>query len=441
MYHPALGMNPLTPMPLRQWDVLHIIYLYLERHGHKAASVDQIWALDQSLVRRSHRGETLSVETLQGKPPTVPGLRWRHPLRPPICCSPCLLPRSRLFHNRSRSFIPASGMMQLNGIILGACPSWRQFPDAVLASGAGNAFSMTVAAAHLVVAVMRLFRILCPGVEWINKAGIEQKHLPEFALQHIVQFYVKRARVSLVCSDTAASATSVASAACNTIRFGSLCSGTDFVAALMPCIVQAIRDLNRANSPEMHCKQEFSAEIDARMRDFSASNFAPALNVYTDVNKLPRSIPEVHLLIFGSSCRGLSWMNTKRRCLGHQDANNPLHTSGATMAGCLEYVRHRRPRVLLLENVRGLLAVSAVLSQPGRPVRNIDHVMSTLKSLGYTCGYTCVDSRKFLLPQSRPRIWVWAEHGGGDEAQQFWTRLLARMQSTGTFSVESLLVH
>jgi site-specific DNA-cytosine methylase len=191
----------------------------------------------------------------------------------------------------------------------------------------------------------------------------------------------------------------------------------------------------------MQCQQEFSAEIDARMRDFSALNFAPAMNVYTDVNKLPRSIPEVHLLIFGSSCRGLSLMNMKRRCLGHQDANNPLHTSGATMTGCLEYVRHRRPRVLLLENVRGLLAVSAILSQPGRPVRNIDHVMSTLKSLGYTCGHTSVDSRKFLLPQSRPRIWVWAEHGGGDEAQQFWTRLLARMQFAETFSVESLLVH
>ena len=79
-------------------------------------------------------------------------------------------------------------MMQLNGIILGACPSWRQFPDAVLASGAGNAFSMTVAAAHLVVAVMRLFRILCPGVEWMEKADIEQQRLPEFALQHILNF-------------------------------------------------------------------------------------------------------------------------------------------------------------------------------------------------------------------------------------------------------------
>ena len=299
LYHPALGMKPFTPMPLRQWDVLHVIYLYLEQNGHVAASVDQIWALDQSLVRRAHRGETLSQETLKGKPPSIPGFRWRLASTQALCCSPCLLPRSRLFHNRTRTFIPASGMMQLNGIILSACPSWSQFPASALASGAGNAFSMTVATAHLVVAVMRLCRFVCPSLEWKDNADMQQQRMPEFALRDIVRFYVQRSGVSL------AMPTPAASAASSTIRFGSLCSGTDFVAAIMPCIVQELREQNRALSPEIRSQQEFSAEMDAHMRDFSASNFEPALSVYTDVTKLPRSIREVQLLIFGSSCRGL----------------------------------------------------------------------------------------------------------------------------------------
>ena len=462
LLHPALGKQPTGPMPPmphmppRQWDLLHIIYLFLERNGHDPAKVDQIWALDQSLVRRDRRGEALTSDALRGKPPSTPGLRWRRASSCLPCWSPCVLPRSRLFHNSSRAFISAGGMMQLNGIVLSACPSWKDFPAAVLASGAGNAFSMTVAIAHLVVASIRLCQAQSAGLRWETSTPVQTPTLPEFSLEALVGFYVQRMEQHMggfdpaapVGSGLAASAvlpaglaTSAAARVC-VIRFGSLCSGTDFVAAIMPCIAREITIRMGAHMLlQLESKQMFSAEMDEHMRTFSACNFTPAANIYRDVTSLPRSIPGVDLLIFGSSCRGLSWMNPKRRCLGHRDPKNPLHTSGSTMAGCLEYVRQRRPRVLLLENVRGLLSVSKVLSKPGHEVRNIDHIMTVLKSYGYTCGHTSIDARKYLLPQSRPRIWIWAEHGGGSVASEAWPKLLDSMQFDNFFPVESLLVH
>ncbi len=105
----------------------------------------------------------------------------------------------------------------------------------------------------------------------------------------------------------------------------------------------------------------------------------------------------------------------------------------------MNYVRQQRPNVVLMENVRGLMSVSQKLSTTTEAVRNVDHVWHALSSCGYTCGHTVVDARRYLLPQTRARVWIWAERDGGQEAELEWPRLLKQMESNSPFSLEMLL--
>jgi len=264
---------------------------------------------------------------------------------------------------------------------------------------------------------------------------------PRVTLSTVTKCYLQRAGIAFAATSSASLGLTGASPGLRTIRFGTLCSGTDFVAAALPEVCRQLQALGSPAGPALRCVHEFSAERDPRMRSFACENFGKPNLVCTDVTQLPDSMPYVDILIFGSSCRGLSLMNSKRRCLAHADPANRLHSSGRTMAGCLGYVEKYRPRFVLLENVRGLLAVSRILSlRRNKKVRNIDHVLCLLRSWGYTCGYTLVNAQRFLLPQSRPRVWVWAELQGGPEALRLWPFLLARIQSDKLCRLEVLVV-
>ncbi len=105
----------------------------------------------------------------------------------------------------------------------------------------------------------------------------------------------------------------------------------------------------------------------------------------------------------------------------------------------MNYVRQQKPSVVLMENVRGLMNVSRKLSTASEEVRNLDHVFHALSECGYTCGHTVVDPRRYLLPQTRARVWIWAQLDGGQEAELEWPRLLKQMEANSPFSLEMLL--
>jgi len=441
--HGELGASPNPPMPRRQWDALHLIYFWLDRNGGHAASVDQLWALDQSIVRRASRGQKLTDTLMIDVRPAIRGLRDPRDEERFDVMSPCVLPRSRLFWNKGRRFLTPGELLQLNGIFVEACPKWQVFPATVLASGAGNAFSMTVALAHLIIASARALASSSSEVAPAEpvEAASASLRLDSVTLAAITRWYLQRAGIAFATTSSASLGSSGASPSVLTLRFGTLCSGTDFVAAALPEICRQLQSLRGPSSPEIRCVHEFSAERDPRMRRFALENFGHPNMVCTDVTKLPEHMPYVDILIFGSSCKGLSLMNRKRRCLGHADPAHRLHSSGSTMAGCLGYVEKYRPHYVLLENVRGLLAVSRTLSlRRNTEVRNIDFVLDFLKSWGYTCSYTLVDARCFLLPQSRPRVWLWAELQGGPDALRCWPLWLQRMQSSTPLPLSDLLL-
>ena len=70
-----------------------------------------------------------------------------------------------------------------------------------------------------------------------------------------------------------------------------------------------------------------------------------------------------------------------------------------------ELVKRHLPRVLLIENVAGLLS-----SHKGR---DFGIVIRTLAELGYSVGWRVLDSKDFGVPQSRTRVFIVGTHGEG----------------------------
>ncbi len=65
------------------------------------------------------------------------------------------------------------------------------------------------------------------------------------------------------------------------------------------------------------------------------------------------------------------------------------------MKSCLKYVLNRKPQVVIIENVVGILP-------------DISLVLQELERAGYTCGHDARDATEFFLPQTRRRVCIWA---------------------------------
>ena len=76
--------------------------------------------------------------------------------------------------------------------------------------------------------------------------------------------------------------------------------------------------------------------------------------------------------------------------------------TGETFHGVLEYTRRFRPKLVICENVAGLLKRNRGCEP------QIHSVRMAFEGLGYSFAYTQLDARNFMLPQRRTRIWMWA---------------------------------
>jgi len=162
---------------------------------------------------------------------------------------------------------------------------------------------------------------------------------------------------------------------------------------------------------------------------------------YHDVMNLPvASMPQVGICIYGFSCKSLSSENMSRRTLADVDAGDRLCSSGNTLAGCLTYVRTGRPRIIIVENVLGLLTSSEALKASGNR-RNVDVLIAALRKEGYACGFHVLSSHQYLLPQRRWRVYVWGElwSGHGAKPAKAWSRLIGGMRSRAYLPLESFL--
>lgn len=116
----------------------------------------------------------------------------------------------------------------------------------------------------------------------------------------------------------------------------------------------------------------------------------------TDVRWLrARQIPAFDLLCAGFPCQPFSLAGNRE---GFEDTRGTLFFEIARIA------KERRPRLLLLENVFGLLS-----HEKGR---TFETILRVLDEVGYDSEWQVLNSKYFGVPQNRERVFIIGHHRG-----------------------------
>ena len=185
---------------------------------------------------------------------------------------------------------------------------------------------------------------------------------------------------------------------------GTACSGSDSV-------VRVLEHIGRSCGWEF--KHLFSCECDPAKQAWVREHwpdlpllFRDICQLHTgrcvnDMTGLPADVPAVDIFIAGFVCKSVSSENNHRDMHGNCILTGTGKT-GSTFEGLRRYVREVRPKIVICENVVGLLK----RTRGGRP--QIDDVREAFDGLGYHFAYRHVDARRYLLPHRRTRVWMWA---------------------------------
>lgn len=150
-----------------------------------------------------------------------------------------------------------------------------------------------------------------------------------------------------------------------------------------------------------HFKCVYANEFDNYANSVYCYHFGPC--DIRDIRTVPTTdIPDHELLVAGFPCQAFS-MAGKRR--GFLDTRGTLFFEVARM------LRQKRPRLLLLENVKGLLS-----RQQGKTFAT---VLSTLDELGYDVQWQVCNSKDFGVPQQRERVFIVGHLRGTSQPQVF----------------------
>ena len=110
----------------------------------------------------------------------------------------------------------------------------------------------------------------------------------------------------------------------------------------------------------------------------------------TDITKVDaQDIPDHDILCGGFPCQSFSIAGKRR---GFED------TRGTMFYEIVRIIRHKRPRILFLENVKGLLN-----HDRGKTFATI---LSSLDELGYDVEWQVLNSKHFGVPQNRERVFI-----------------------------------
>ena len=131
-----------------------------------------------------------------------------------------------------------------------------------------------------------------------------------------------------------------------------------------------------------------ACEINKYARQVYARHF-PKIPIHPDATKInPEELPDFDILVAGFPCQSFSIAGRRK---GFEDTRGTLFFEIARIA------QEKRPRHLLLENVKGLLS-----HESGDTIRKI---YKTLDELGYDTESHIINTKDFL-PQNRERIFI-----------------------------------
>ncbi|MGK7346170.1 MAG: DNA cytosine methyltransferase [Candidatus Nitrospinota bacterium M3_3B_026] len=158
----------------------------------------------------------------------------------------------------------------------------------------------------------------------------------------------------------------------------------------------------------------FANDNDPRKTAVYRANFGGGELIEDDINSLSASmIPDIGLATASFPCVDLSLAGTRRGLSGER--SGAFHGFIKLLKG----MGRRRPRLVLLENVPGLLS-----SGGGGDIRR---VLETLGGLGYGLDIFILDARWFT-PQSRPRLFVLGRRGRAAPGREFFEKRDGRLK-------------
>jgi DNA (cytosine-5)-methyltransferase 1 len=147
-------------------------------------------------------------------------------------------------------------------------------------------------------------------------------------------------------------------------------------------------ELGIAQAHDTHLCVGYS-EIDKYASQIYQSHF-PDHHNYGDITKLdPATLPDLELLVGGFPCQAFSIAGKRK---GFDD------TRGTLFFDVARILRAKRPRLFLLENVKGLLS-----HDNGKTFSTI---IATLDDLGYDLQWQVLNSKNHGVPQNRERVFI-----------------------------------
>ena len=131
-----------------------------------------------------------------------------------------------------------------------------------------------------------------------------------------------------------------------------------------------------------------ACEIDKYARQVYARHF-PNVKIWEDATKIkPEELPDFDILCAGFPCQSFSILGNRK---GFDSAKGTLFFEIARI------VRDKRPQIILLENVKGLLN--------HKKGNTFETIIKTLDELGYDVEWCVFDSKHFI-PQVRKRVFI-----------------------------------
>lgn len=131
------------------------------------------------------------------------------------------------------------------------------------------------------------------------------------------------------------------------------------------------------------------SEIDKHAIEIYQKRFPEHKN-YGDITKIkPNKLPDFDLLVGGFPCQAFSIAGKRK---GFED------TRGTLFFDIARILRSKKPKLVLLENVKGLLS-----HDNGNTFKTI---ISTLAKLGYDIQWQVLNSKNFGVPQNRERVFI-----------------------------------
>lgn len=161
------------------------------------------------------------------------------------------------------------------------------------------------------------------------------------------------------------------------LRVGTDCSG----------IEAPIVALKQLGVPFSH---EFSSEVDKHCVATIRANFAPKI-IFEDMTKRHvKDIPDIDLYVCGFPCQPFSVAGKRE---GVRDPR------GTIFWECVQVIKHKKPMVFILENVKGLLSIDG-----GETFKQMMRELERIK--GYVVQWKVLNTADHGIPQSRKRVFI-----------------------------------